>query len=204
MCLKKLFYAVRKGRITGIFNTWTECLQQVQGFSGAEYKKFMSLEEANAYLEYTAVAVKSKKNIVYADGGARGNPGVSGCAAVLISKGKLVSSYYRFLGLNVTNNQAEYQGLLHGLYLSQSYGCNEVSVYLDSLLVVNQINGIWKVKDSNLITLYGTAKQEINKFKSCNVSHIPREENTIADQLANQAMDLGTQFSNTCYKKSIY
>ena len=191
---KKVFYAVRKGRSTGIFNTWNECVEQVKNFSGSDYKKFKTLREAENYLNsITESSISSFRYQVYADGGARGNPGISGCGAVLMIDGKPLSSSSKFLGLKMTNNAAEYHGLLLGLNIAQHHFVKSLEVLMDSLLVVNQIKGEWRINEPNLIILHDKAMKEIEKFKKFKILHIPREENIIADKLANEAMDLANK-----------
>ena len=127
--------------------------------------------------------------ILKTDGGARGNPGPAGAGFVLENDGGLVRNGGRFLG-EATNNVAEYEALLWGLENALDYGCGELDAFLDSELIVKQLNGEYKVKHPNLKPLYERARILINRFGRVNVRHIPREENSAADALANQAMDL--------------
>ena len=194
MCLKIAFYAVRKGRQTGIFHTWNECLTQVSQFSGAEYKKFSSKEEAEQYLNPEKLVIKKTGTKVFTDGGSRNNPGIAGCGAVIIRNGRVLASSYKFLGLKLTNNLAEYYGLLLGLHLAQNYGLHKIEVCMDSLLIVKQINGEWKINEPNLLNIHEKIIKEIKTFDKFKISHVLREQNLIADGLANQAMDLASQF----------
>ena len=133
MSKKQIFYAVKRGRITGIFHSWNECRNQVDKFSGAEFKKFSTNEEATNYLKETIPVPKTTRlNQVFADGGSRKNPGIAGCGACLLIKGLEVSSAYRFLSLNMSNNQAEYHGLLLGLELAQRHQLEQIEVSMDS------------------------------------------------------------------------
>ncbi len=127
---------------------------------------------------------------VYFDGGSRGNPGTAGYGAVVFDAktSEKLAEVYGYLG-EVTNNNAEYNGLIAGLKLAFDINPNAyVKVYADSKLVVEQMSGRWKIKDSNLATLAGKA---FKIFPQDKVSYtwIPRSENSQADKLANIAMD---------------
>ena len=99
----------------------------------------------------------------------------------------------RYLG-SVTNNIAEYQALLTGLQEAQQLGAQEVEIYLDSELVVNQINGVYRVRDSKLKTLEGEVRRGLGHFARWVIRHIPREQNREADRLAREAVrDKGDQ-----------
>lgn len=131
---------------------------------------------------------------IYADGGARGNPGPAGAGAVVKDeKGKVVAEVAEYLG-HATNNFAEYTAIIRGLEaLSESLGTKvgetSVSVKMDSQLVVRQMLGEYKIKHPTLRPLAARAKELAHSFKSVSFTHIPREENYEADALANDAMD---------------
>ncbi|MCK9588142.1 MAG: ribonuclease HI family protein, partial [Terrimicrobiaceae bacterium] len=99
----------------------------------------------------------------------------------------------KFIG-KATNNQAEYEALLMGLRAAQEAGATEVECYLDSELVVKQLNREYKVKDGNLAVLFVKVWNQMNDFKKVSFHHVRREQNKLADQLANEAMD---EHSNT-------
>lgn len=191
---KKVFYAVRKGRRPGIFPTWAECKLEIDKFPGAEYKKFFSLSEAETFIFNTGTRSSDLKNQVFTDGGSRDNPGISGCGAVLLVNGAEVSSAYKFLSFEMTNNLAEYHGLLLGLQLAQWYGLEEIEVCMDSLLIVNQVKGEWKVNEPALAKMHQKIINEISGFKIFKILHVLREFNTRADSLAQEAMDLSSRF----------
>lgn len=133
---------------------------------------------------------------IHADGGARGNPGPAGSGAVVHNeKNELVAEVSEFLG-HTTNNVAEYTALISAFdSLLSLYGekCKDadVEVYMDSMLVIEQMKGKWKVKHPNMKPLSARAKELARSFKSVTYTHIPREENGDADTLANEAMDRG-------------
>ena len=123
------------------------------------------------------------------DGGARGNPGPAGAGvAIWDEQGRLILERGFFLGV-MTNNQAEYEGLLRGLEAAGELGADQVEVFCDSELLVKQINGEYRVKNAQLKKLYEKAVVLQGQFKSVRVRHIRRCENADADRMANRAMD---------------
>jgi len=134
----------------------------------------------------------SEKNIeVYVDGGSRGNPGPAGGGYAIMSGGKVVTKGSKFFGKK-TNNQAEYMALIAALEaVEKTFSDFTVNCFMDSQLVVEQMNGNYKVKSENVKPLFAEVKKISEKLPSFSISHIPREENFLADNLANQAMDRG-------------
>lgn len=194
MSATKLFYAVRKGKMPGIYHTWESCKEQVSGFSNAEYKKFDNLKDAKTYLKTNDSRVSSGFSL-YIDGGSRKNPGVAGCAAVLFKDNARIAASYKYLGAYVTNNEAEYQSLILGLNVALSEGVSELKAFSDSKLIVCQVQDKWNVNHPELIRLNLVAKGLVKTFKKFDIQHISRELNVEADELANHAMDLGEQFN---------
>lgn len=127
------------------------------------------------------------KATLYTDGGARGNPGPAGIGAVLII-GNKVQRHKRYLG-KTTNNQAEYQALIMGLEQAKIAGADEVECFLDSELVVKQLNREYKVKDKDLAPLFVKVWNLANDFKKADFKHIFREQNKEADLLVNEIID---------------
>jgi ribonuclease H / adenosylcobalamin/alpha-ribazole phosphatase len=133
----------------------------------------------------------SRKFIVEADGGSRGNPGPAGYGAVVrdADTGELLRSEARSLG-TATNNVAEYEGLLAGLRAVTELDPHaDVDVRMDSKLVVEQMSGNWKVKHEGLRPLASEAAKLVRSLGTVRFSWIPREANKDADRLANEAMD---------------
>lgn len=123
------------------------------------------------------------------DGASRGNPGPAGAGAVLMDPDeKPIAKLRRYLG-RTTNNQAEYQALLMGLEEALARGVKNLNVRLDSELIVKQINGAYQVKHPDLKPLYQKAKSLLKQFDHAQVSHVRRHLNSLADQLANEAID---------------
>ncbi|HCC23673.1 TPA: ribonuclease H [Candidatus Falkowbacteria bacterium] len=127
---------------------------------------------------------------IYSDGGARGNPGPAGIGVVIYNQdGDVVHEISKYIG-ETTNNQAEYQAIIAGLKYAKSIKAPEVDCYLDSELVVKQVNGEYKVKDQNLAEHFLTIWNLKKYFKTIRFSHVRREQNKAADKLVNQALDL--------------
>jgi dinuclear metal center YbgI/SA1388 family protein len=129
------------------------------------------------------------KVTLWIDGGSRGNPGPSAIGVVLKAEGGyLLEEIGRTIG-NGTNNVAEYTALLEGLDLASRHGAREVQVLSDSELLVKQMRGEYKVKNEGLKALFAEAKLRTTTFQRVELRHVPREENTRADALANEALD---------------
>jgi ribonuclease HI len=128
---------------------------------------------------------------LFTDGGARGNPGPAGTGYVVYSgAGIILEKCGNYLGV-ATNNQAEYQALIDGLtWLTRHHPSSKVDIYLDSLLIVNQLKGLFKVKHPQLFPLYQQARGLLGLLGSYTISHVPRAQNSVADSLVNQAIDL--------------
>ncbi len=132
--------------------------------------------------------MKDKLAVIHVDGGSRGNPGPAGAGAVIKINDEIEATISKFLG-NTTNNVAEYTGLVLALEKAFELGIKNVDVYMDSELVVKQMKGIYRVKNDKLIPLFMKARALASKFPSFKISHVRREYNTVADKLANEAMD---------------
>jgi ribonuclease HI len=123
------------------------------------------------------------------DGAARGNPGEAGCGAVICdANGAVVQQLSRYLG-HATNNVAEYEALLIGLEALLKSGKKQIHVHSDSQLLVRQLNGEYRVKDEKLKVLFERATHLLRQFERYRIIHVPREENKLADRLANKAID---------------
>lgn len=131
------------------------------------------------------------KVIIEADGGSRGNPGVAGSGTVVYSDKRETLREIVYVVGKASNNVAEYHGLLRGLEAAAELGANEVEVFMDSKLVVEQMSGRWKVKHPDMKQLALKAQQIARGFDSVSYTWIPREKNKKADALSNVAMDAG-------------
>ena len=127
--------------------------------------------------------------LLHCDGASRGNPGPSGAGMVLFDpQGRLQASKGRYLG-ETTNNVAEYQALLLGLEEAHRLGVKQLRVLADSELMVKQLTGRYRVKSPHLIPLWREAVNALKKFEAWAIAHVPREENHLADEAANRAID---------------
>lgn len=127
--------------------------------------------------------------ILRVDGGSRGNPGPAGYGVVVQDEaGQIIERLKQSVGRQ-TNNYAEYQGLLAALRFARESGAERVQVFADSQLLVRQMQGRYAVRSENLIPLYEEARRLAAGFRQFRISHVYREENAEADQLANEAMD---------------
>jgi len=126
---------------------------------------------------------------LYTDGACRGNPGEGGAGVVLVDQeGNVVGTASRFLGM-CTNNVAEYSALIMGLEEAIRKGCRKLHIFLDSELLVNQINGTYRVKNINLKSLMKEVRGLLSFLDEYTVEHIVRNKNKMADRLANEAID---------------
>jgi ribonuclease HI len=126
---------------------------------------------------------------VFSDGAARGNPGPAGAGAVILDgEGRVVERLGKFLGRQ-TNNVAEYEGLLLGLRRALELGAREVDVRADSQLLIRQLEGRYKVKNAGLAPLFNEAQRLLRQFDKVSLRHVPREENALADEMSNRAID---------------
>ena len=127
--------------------------------------------------------------VAHIDGGARGNPGPAGWGSVIQNEGGTVVAEIAGALPHATNNVAEYHGLLAALKWCAEHGATRVHVRSDSLLLVQQMRGVYKVKHEGLKPLHGQARLLADRIGRVNYEHVRRELNTEADRLANQAMD---------------
>ena len=135
--------------------------------------------------------------LIRTDGAARGNPGPASAGAALYDlsrpdardpRAQPDASISDYLGVQ-TNNVAEYTGVVRALDLARELGASEVHLLLDSKLIVEQLTGRWRVKDAKLIPLWAHARQTIGGFDRWTAAHVPRAQNSVADALANEAID---------------
>jgi ribonuclease H / adenosylcobalamin/alpha-ribazole phosphatase len=135
--------------------------------------------------------------LIRTDGAARGNPGPASLGAALYDlrrpdardpRAAPDASISDYLGVQ-TNNVAEYTGTVRALELARELGASEVHLLLDSKLIVEQLAGRWRVKDAKLIPLWAACRAVLGGFERWSATHVPRAQNSVADALANQAID---------------
>jgi ribonuclease HI len=130
--------------------------------------------------------------LLYCDGGSRGNPGPSAIGAVVFDATtdppELVASVSECIGVT-TNNVAEYGALIAGLEAVAHLHARIIHVRADSMLVIKQLRGEWRVKHENMKPLHADAKKLLAAYDVVDLQHVRREENTEADALVNVALD---------------
>ena len=133
--------------------------------------------------------MKHQKIKIYTDGGARGNPGPAGVGVVVYDKDdNVIDTKSEYIG-ETTNNQAEYRAVVVAMELIDKYEVDEINFFLDSELVVKQLNREYKVKNKGLAPLFVKIYNNTLKYKKVTFTHVRREFNKEADKLANIAMD---------------
>jgi ribonuclease H / adenosylcobalamin/alpha-ribazole phosphatase len=134
-------------------------------------------------------AAPDQELLVWTDGGARGNPGPAGIGAVVTRPdGTVLAEVAEGIGW-ATNNVAEYRAVIAGLERARALGARRVRLRADSLLLVQQLRGAWKVKNAGLQPLWEEAARLARGFDRVVFEHVPRGRNRAADALANRAMD---------------
>jgi ribonuclease HI len=125
------------------------------------------------------------------DGGARGNPGPGAIGIIVREDEKILTKYSAFIGKFVTNNIAEYEALIKALELARKFTDEEITCVLDSELVVNQLLGKYRVKNSHLLPLFLKVQKLQENFKKIKYIHVSRENKfqVIVDELVNDELD---------------
>jgi ribonuclease HI len=130
--------------------------------------------------------------VVYSDGGARGNPGPAAIGAVVLDPSTepplRLAVVSERIGI-ATNNVAEYRAVIAGLEAAAPFHARRLCVRADSMLVVQQLRGAWKVKQEHLRPLFQRARELLAQYDDVQLEHVPRDENTDADALVNAALD---------------
>lgn len=127
--------------------------------------------------------------VIYSDGGSRGNPGPSAAGFVILdNRQEVIAEGGEYLGIT-TNNQAEYQGVRLGLEKALELGYKKVDFKLDSMLVVNQMKGIYKIKNRELWPIHERIRILMEKFDRVTFTHVNREFNKLADGMVNKTLD---------------
>ena len=128
--------------------------------------------------------------VIFTDGGSRGNPGPSASGYVIMDHDeKVVAQGGEYLGIT-TNNQAEYHGVRLGLEKAKELGLRKIDFCLDSMLVVNQMNGIYTIKNRDLWPINERIRRLVSDFEKVTFRHVPRELNQLADAEVNRILDI--------------
>lgn len=124
---------------------------------------------------------------IYIDGASQGNPGLAGIGVIIYKDNLILKNISRFIGI-ATNNVAEYTALIYALQEALILRAKDLKINSDSQLLVRQLNGEYRVKDADLISLYEQVKHLLSGFKHVKIVNIPREDNKGADALAANAI----------------
>jgi ribonuclease HI len=133
--------------------------------------------------------------VVYCDGGARGNPGPAAIGAVVLDPSTEPPQRLAVVSERIgvaTNNVAEYRAAIAGLEAAAPFRARRLCLRADSMLVVQQLRGGWKVKQEHLRPLFQRARELLAQYDEVDLEHVPRGENTDADALVNAALDADT------------
>ena len=129
---------------------------------------------------------------IFTDGGSRGNPGEAAYGFVIFSNDSLIIEVGKYIGI-ATNNEAEYKGILNAILWIKENIKEKIDLLdfnMDSLLVCQQLKGVWKIKNANLKLLNEQIRLELKKLGiNATFTHIPREQNKNADRMVNVALD---------------
>lgn len=187
-----MFYAVRKGRETGVFESWRECERMVRNFSGAEFKSFATTEEAQAYLDYDPVATMPEDDYAFVDGSYNVKTGVYGYGLVLVHNGKRYLSNGKGTDpslASMRNVAGEILGARQAVALAVSLGMSEITLCYDYKGIECWATGEWKAnldgtKDYALYIKNAPIKVKFFKVKA----HSGVEGNEEVDNLAKKAV----------------
>jgi len=124
---------------------------------------------------------------IYIDGASKGNPGKSGIGVAIYQNNRLIKNLSNYIG-NATNNVAEYTALIYALEEALLLKAKRLKIHTDSQLLAHQLNKIYKVRNEAIGNLYNRAVRLLSGFESFSINHIPRENNKLADKLANEAI----------------
>ena len=197
----KKYYAVRKGKKTGIFQTWDECKLQVTGFSGAEYKSFMTLEEAQQYIGGAKAEDKNRVRsedcaVAYVDGSFNVATGEFSYGAIIFYKGKeerFCEKYDNPELADMRNVAGELEGSMRAMRYCVENGIKELELYYDYMGIEQWCTGGWKTNKEGTKaykayydSIQDKLKVHFNKVKG----HSGDKYNDVADQLAKSALGL--------------
>lgn len=129
-----------------------------------------------------------KKLLIFGDGGSRGNPGPAASGFVITDDGRVLEQGGKYIG-HTTNNQAEYQAVVLALEAAKKFKPGEIEFHLDSLLVVSQLNGVYKIKNQDLKVHFDEIKRLVAQFPKVSFTHVRREFNKLADAEVNRILD---------------
>ncbi|QHN42452.1 reverse transcriptase-like protein [Candidatus Mycosynbacter amalyticus] len=181
-----------------------EITESSQVLLGLSEQKIVTDESGEHQLQIDENIATEDRMILYSDGGSRGNPGISAAAYVVESAtGDVIEKGGQFLGIT-TSYQAEYHGLLLGLERALELGYKRLEYRLDSLMVVNQMKGIYTVKNRELWPINERVIDLLTQFEDVRFVHVRREFNTLADAEVNRILDMHAKPSGHSEENTVY
>lgn len=164
---------------------------------GIVHQRYITDVSMNTVIKSDDADTTKSDAVAYTDGGSRGNPGPSAAGFVIMDKDQQVLAQGgEYLGIT-TNNQAEYQGVRLALEKSLELGLKNIEFKLDSMLVVNQMNGIYTIKNRELWPINERIRDLMKSFERVTFQHVPRELNQLADSEVNKALDTHQHTENS-------
>ena len=156
---------------------------------GISQQNVQSVKKAELIEKDVSDTTNLSRVIIYSDGGSRGNPGPSASGFVIMNSDEyVVHEGGMYLGIT-TNNQAEYHGVRLGLEKALEIGAKEIDFRIDSLLVVNQMNGVYTIKNRELWPINERIRELVKKFDKVSFTHVKREFNQLADGMVNKILN---------------
>lgn len=172
-------YELQRNEITDLTHLLLGIIQQ----------NHITEESLQGYIETDVNKSTDSDAIIYADGGSRGNPGPSASGYVIMNaRQEVLAQGGEYLGIT-TNNQAEYHGVRLGLEKAKSLGLRKIDFRLDSMLVVNQMNGVYSIKNRDLWPINERIRKLVSGFDRVTFRHVHREQNQLADTQVNKVLD---------------
>ncbi len=170
---------VQQPEMTDLTQLLLGIIKQEEITEGALHLKPQSVDKNSTESTFT----------IYADGGSRGNPGPSAAGYVIINAAQeVVAQGGEYLGIT-TNNQAEYQGVRFALERAKQMGIKHIAFRLDSMMVVNQMKGLYRIKNRELWPIHERIRELMQSFDHVTFSHVLREFNQLADGMVNKTLD---------------
>jgi len=167
-------------------NEMTQSTLQILGLQSIPFSPQLNIDNTRPLDELKTTLTDA---VIYSDGGSRGNPGPSAAGFVVMSKeGEVVCEGGAFLD-HTTNNVAEYEAVYLGLEKAQELGVRRIDFRLDSQLVANQMNGLYKVKNVDLRPIHDRIVELAGQFEKVTYTHVLREYNQLADGVVNKILD---------------
>ena len=149
----------------------------------------IEIEEEKSFSSHISSRDTANAITINVDGASRGNPGPSGIGYVIYdNNGRIIEKNGEFIGF-ATSRMAEYCAMRKGVERALELGYKTAKFISDSLMVVNQLTGVFSVKNQDILPVYRDINEKIDQFEAVSFNHVPRSENSLADSEANQAID---------------